>query len=66
MRMNVTVVQVNSAAIAFERIVVALPALGSGVILVCVALEGPPVFPALFVILLIGFVYVIHGYTAKA
>jgi hypothetical protein len=35
-------------------------------ILVYLPLEGPLVFLALFVILLIGFVYVIHGYTAKA
>lgn len=61
-----TVVPVNSAVNTFERIIVPLPAPGSGVILVRVALEGPPVFLALFAILLIGFVYGIHGYTAKA
>ncbi|HSQ74864.1 MAG TPA: hypothetical protein VLT13_04875 [Bacteroidota bacterium] len=44
MRMNVNVVPVNSAVNTFERIVVALLALGSGVILVYLALEGPLVF----------------------
>ena len=66
MRMNVTVVPVKRAVNTSKRIIVALPAPGSGVILIWVARKSPPVFLALFVILLIGFVYVIHGYTAKA